>query len=505
MLKVRLIILRLGLAGLIVTTSLALCASYLALQQARKAAQSILAAQRRVLHDLDVSAISEQSLDYVERVGVPDTRITFRPENVTNGVACLDSNNRINAVLQCDDVHSLRLWKGNHWTVHSVIAHEVGHHIYFDLGRKRRDRELFADYLSGYYVCFQKLALATDSSDSFLGCLKVPGGIYQGNCVDLPLPLDRSDSSLKCYQGNCVDLPLPLDRSDSFLAQGQVVAPMTFGLEPNVQLDEMGDYISHLHRLRRVNLGDDNADSAGYGLYLLRVPVSIEPGDHTKKGFGAIVNLTVGHDFNKCYQGNSVDLPLPLDRSDSSLKCYQGNSVDLPLPLGSQTRLQTSTASPLQYAARATTPIKLSPPFRGSAIGRWLFGIDDYMVGLFDSGENKESIDDSHNSTRTSNELDRTWFHAALFTLVFNSFFVIPLNVWALFRLLHALLEPLTNRSSPVFRYVYELVQDWSFTIDTTLPSNRGIIAVLRLYVFLSTSLQTGQSQFPSRVAPLRC
>ena len=73
---------------------------------------------------------------------------------------------------------------------------------------------------------------------------------------------------------------------------------MNFGLEPNVQLDEMADYISHLHRLRRVNLGDDNADSAGYGLYLLRVPVSIEPGDHTKKGFGAIINLTVRHDFN---------------------------------------------------------------------------------------------------------------------------------------------------------------------------------------------------------------
>lgn len=72
---------------------------------------------------------------------------------------------------------------------------------------------------------------------------------------------------------------------------------MNFGLEPTVGLDERADYIAHLQRLRRINLGDDNSDSAGYGLYLMRVPVSIEPGDKTKKGFGAMVDLTVRHDF----------------------------------------------------------------------------------------------------------------------------------------------------------------------------------------------------------------
>ena len=72
---------------------------------------------------------------------------------------------------------------------------------------------------------------------------------------------------------------------------------LSLGLEPNVQNDQKADYINHLQRTRRINLGDDNADSAGYGLYLMRVPVSIQPGDKTKKGFGAIVNLTVSHDF----------------------------------------------------------------------------------------------------------------------------------------------------------------------------------------------------------------
>ena len=72
---------------------------------------------------------------------------------------------------------------------------------------------------------------------------------------------------------------------------------LSLGIEPNVHLDEKADYISHLHRIRRVNLGDDNSDSAGYGLYLMRVPVSIEPGDKTKKGFGAVVDVTMRHDF----------------------------------------------------------------------------------------------------------------------------------------------------------------------------------------------------------------
>lgn len=75
------------------------------------------------------------------------------------------------------------------------------------------------------------------------------------------------------------------------------LSAIPLGLEPTVQLDQQSDYINHLHRLRRINLGDDNADSAGYALYLMRVPISIQPGAHTKKGFGAIANLTVSHDF----------------------------------------------------------------------------------------------------------------------------------------------------------------------------------------------------------------
>ena len=69
------------------------------------------------------------------------------------------------------------------------------------------------------------------------------------------------------------------------------------GLEPTVYLDELKDYQDHLNEIRRTNMGDDTADSAGYGLYLLRMPVSIQPGECTRKGHGAILTATVRHDF----------------------------------------------------------------------------------------------------------------------------------------------------------------------------------------------------------------
>ena len=70
------------------------------------------------------------------------------------------------------------------------------------------------------------------------------------------------------------------------------------GLEPTVYLDELADYQSHLNEIRRINMGDDVADSAGYGLYLIRMPVSIQPGECTLKGHGAVLTATIRHDFS---------------------------------------------------------------------------------------------------------------------------------------------------------------------------------------------------------------
>ena len=43
--------------------------------------------------------------------------------------------------------------------------------------------------------------------------------------------------------------------------------------------------------MRRINEGDDSADSPGYSLNLVRVPVSITPGGLTRKGHGAEITF----------------------------------------------------------------------------------------------------------------------------------------------------------------------------------------------------------------------
>jgi hypothetical protein len=80
-------------------------------------------------------------------------------------------------------------------------------------------------------------------------------------------------------------------------APGTTQNPYGLGIEPTVYLDELKRYQDHLNQIRRVNMGDDIADSAGYGLYLVRMPVSLQPGECTRKGHGAVLTATLRHDF----------------------------------------------------------------------------------------------------------------------------------------------------------------------------------------------------------------
>lgn len=63
-------------------------------------------------------------------------------------------------------------------------------------------------------------------------------------------------------------------------------------MEPTIQLDQLKRYLDHLNEIRRVNEGDDTADAPGYSLNLVRVPVSIMPGEQTRQGFGAEITVT---------------------------------------------------------------------------------------------------------------------------------------------------------------------------------------------------------------------
>jgi hypothetical protein len=73
------------------------------------------------------------------------------------------------------------------------------------------------------------------------------------------------------------------------------------GVEPTIFLDEKKRYLDHLNQIRRINMGDDTADSAGYGLYLVRMPVSIEPGQKSNSGHGAMLNVTAQHQFGPLF------------------------------------------------------------------------------------------------------------------------------------------------------------------------------------------------------------
>jgi hypothetical protein len=64
-------------------------------------------------------------------------------------------------------------------------------------------------------------------------------------------------------------------------------------IEPVVHNRQLDRYLSALNELRRINEGDDIADSPGYALNLVRLPVSLLPGKRTQEGYGAQVSLTV--------------------------------------------------------------------------------------------------------------------------------------------------------------------------------------------------------------------
>lgn len=72
---------------------------------------------------------------------------------------------------------------------------------------------------------------------------------------------------------------------------------LSLGVEPTVYLDEKKRFLDELNEIRRISLGPDQNDSSGYGLYLIRMPISITPGEKTYHGFGADVSVAVEHEF----------------------------------------------------------------------------------------------------------------------------------------------------------------------------------------------------------------
>jgi len=89
--------------------------------------------------------------------------------------------------------------------------------------------------------------------------------------------------------------PLLMPSNLTALALANKGATPGIGIEPTVLLDERSNFLNHLHQLRRNSAGDDRSDLPGYGLYLVRMPVSILPGDQSIRGKGAVVTVQAKH------------------------------------------------------------------------------------------------------------------------------------------------------------------------------------------------------------------
>lgn len=125
----------------------------------------------------------------------------------------------------------------------------------------------------------------------------------------IAMSIGKADSSAAATtaESSAVNLIAPVKETDGKLPPGTLInwqpgeaktERMTdfrtakVSVEPTVFLDEMNRYLHHLVELRRINEGDDTADSPGYGLHLVRLPISVLPGSCTRRGFGAEITFT---------------------------------------------------------------------------------------------------------------------------------------------------------------------------------------------------------------------
>lgn len=74
-------------------------------------------------------------------------------------------------------------------------------------------------------------------------------------------------------------------------SKGRAPADGTLGIEPTESERQHSTYVLVNQALRRRNMGDDNSQMAGYGMYKFRIPVSVLPGRETSRNHAAVVTL----------------------------------------------------------------------------------------------------------------------------------------------------------------------------------------------------------------------
>jgi len=103
-----------------------------------------------------------------------------------------------------------------------------------------------------------------------------------------PLDIDNPSNLIS-------DTDKVINRTDAKVTQlgFQGVGTGVISIEPTEYLAQKKRYVDFLNQIRRENEGDDTADSPGYSLNLVRIPVSVLPGKRTDVGFGAEITMTL--------------------------------------------------------------------------------------------------------------------------------------------------------------------------------------------------------------------
>ena len=133
-------------------------------------------------------------------------------------------------------------------------------------------------------------------------------------------------------------------------------------LEPSIILDEKKRFLDHLNQIRRVNEGDDTADSPGASIYMLRVPVSVLPGKRTDTGHGAEIMMSVkpilGDDLLPSTFRNLVTNDIVDQFSELMTVALNSDRKSLIAALGSDAGLATGV---VEDATKAIAPMITNP------------------------------------------------------------------------------------------------------------------------------------------------
>jgi hypothetical protein len=172
--------------------------------------------------------------------------------------------------------------------------------------RLTRARYEYEEQMQAKITGFQELSNASlrRSDQAFLGlalALSETPATSGGRGTSTTKPADVTASVTNLISnpvGGGTPAETVIARTPPFAATAQPFADFglansnAVSLEPTIHLDHLSRYLNHLHELRRINEGDDIADSPGYALNLVRIPVSITPGQHTQAGHGAEITVT---------------------------------------------------------------------------------------------------------------------------------------------------------------------------------------------------------------------